>query len=205
MNGKDRFHPQKAHGQRCFLRSHGVVSPNRENGHLGPIQVANQLHVAEDRGIAGVVEDRASRNGQDKSCRDSHVMDAGIILRRRRVFGLDHGGRHIVHLYRSAEIHADGVSHALSLEIGCQLIDSHHGGMVFRRHRHNIGDMIPVAMSRKDIVNLLRQYKILWVLGIACNKRVDQDIRALGGLHQHGGVSQPGDACTFQVHDGPSS
>src|SRR5450631_878225 len=98
-----------------------------EHGHTGLIQLTNELHIAEDRSISRVVEHGAVCNGQYKSCSDSNVVCSLFILCCRRVLGFDHGGRHVVQLHSSTKVHPDGVGHSLAANVGCELIDRHHG------------------------------------------------------------------------------
>src|SRR5271157_999794 len=59
--------------------------------------------------------------------------------------------------------------------------------------------MVAVAVGHKNIVDLRRQNKLLGILRILRDKRVDQDVGAPGGLDQHGRMSEPGNARSLQV------
>ena len=117
----------QAHGQCRFGWAHGVMAADGEHGDLGPVKIANQAHVAEDRRVAGMVEDRPVVDGEDESRCDARVVHTRFILHRRGVLGLDHGGRYVIQLHGAAQIHADGFSRALARNPGCKLVDGDNG------------------------------------------------------------------------------
>src|SRR5580692_6504848 len=98
-----------------------------KHGHAGLIQLANELHISEDCCITRVVEHGAICNGQYKSCRDSHIVCSIFVLCCSGVFGFDHSGRHVVQLHSATQVHPDGLVHSLATNVGCELIDCHHG------------------------------------------------------------------------------
>jgi len=59
-------HPQELERHRRLPRAHGEVVADREDGHLRSVDAADQLHVAEDVGVAGEVEGRTVLEGDDE-------------------------------------------------------------------------------------------------------------------------------------------
>ena len=178
------------------------MASDGKHGHLGLVELANQLHISKHRGISRVVEHRAVGDRQNKSCRDAHLVGSVFIGGSRRMFGFDHRGRHVVQLHRAAQIHADGAGDTLAADIGRQLIDCYQGRAVFLSHRHGIRDMVPMAVRQQDVLDLQRQGECLWVFGILRDKRIDQNICAAGGLDKHRSVTKPCDPRFLQIsHD----
>ena len=56
MHGDDRFRLQQFAGVGGFARAHGVVIADRQHGNLRRIELADDRHVAEHVGVAGVVD-----------------------------------------------------------------------------------------------------------------------------------------------------
>src|SRR5215469_7731619 len=147
-----------------------------------------------------MIEHRAVRNRKDIPGGYTDVVSSLLVLSSGRMLSVDHGSRYISELDCSPEIHTNGFGLIDSLlrDVICQLVNRHHGGSMLLRDRDNIGNVIAVTMSEQDIVDSRGQVKLLRVLWIVLNKRIDQNIGALGGLYQNGGMSQPGDTRSLE-------
>jgi hypothetical protein len=71
-------------------------------------------------------------------------------------------------------------------------------------YRHDIGDMVAMAVREQDVLELGGQDKSLGILGILSYERIDEDICARGSLDENGGVAKPGYAGSLVCSHGSS-
>ncbi len=166
------------------------------------VKFCNQLHIPENIRISRSIENRPIGNGKNKAGGYANVVSSLLVVRSSRVLCLYHGGSHVSQLHSSAKVHADGAGDSLGTDISREFIDCHYGGAMFLCGGYGIGDMVPVAVSQKDVINLFRQDKIPGILRISDDERVDKDGGSLRCTNDKCCVAQPRDACASQEAHG---
>ena len=103
------------------------------------VQLVDQLHVAEHRGIAGVINLHATFEFDHIPAGLAGVDHLPLIFDPAGMKGRHHGDAHVAHRLRAATIHSRAILHAFFLQPGADLVHRDHRGLMF------LGDLDRVA------------------------------------------------------------
>ena len=56
MHGNDMVYAEHTHGNSSRFRVHRIVIADRQQGHIGLVEFADELHITEGAGVASVIE-----------------------------------------------------------------------------------------------------------------------------------------------------
>lgn len=199
VDGKNPFDAKILDGKSRGFGPHGEVVANGEHAELGRVEVADELHVRKDGGIAGVVKDGAVVDGEDKAGGDAAVEELAVFHDAGGVAGFGLGDGDVGVTAGSADIHADGVFDALGLKVRGELKGANHGCAILFGHGYDVGNVVEVGMRGEDEVDFGWKLEVFWEFRVLLDEGVDEDVGALGGGDENRGVTKPGDRCAFEV------
>src|SRR5713101_9757501 len=68
VHGHDVPYAEEAYGVGSFARTHGIEIADGQTGHVRAVEFADEPHVAENSGVAGVVYREAAGHANDVPC-----------------------------------------------------------------------------------------------------------------------------------------
>src|SRR5579859_3567564 len=101
----DVFHAEEADGVSRLPRAHRENIADGENGEVGLVEFADELHVAENGGVAGVINSEAAGHSNDEACRFAGVNADAVVFDGIRMEGVGHGDVKIAYRLRAALAH----------------------------------------------------------------------------------------------------
>src|SRR5215210_4069713 len=208
VDGHDVPYAQEASGVGGFEGAHDDLVADRQQGEVGTVDLTYKAHVAEDGGVARMVELEPALELQDVPDGLASVHDCPVLFGyARRVEGVNHGDPDPADLGGAALLHWHPVLDALSLHVGEDLEIRHHQRPGLLRDRYGVGEVIEVAVSDKHGIELPDLLQILWGLGIVGQERVYEDLLVPGGYEPEGCMSEVGDPDSAEhvVHGLPPS
>jgi hypothetical protein len=207
VDGEDGFRAQEFCGDGGAFGAHGVVVADGEHGNLRVMQVADELHVGEHAGIAGMVEDGSVVDGDDKAGGIASIDDFVAVGDAGGVAGFSEGDGDVRVAMGAADVHADGaiLGNAFGLEPVEELDHADDGRAVLFGDGDGVGDVVHVAVGEEEEVDLLGELETFGVFRVVFDKGIDEDRGSLRGLDEDGGVSEPGDSGAFEVGHGNTS
>src|SRR5580700_9993046 len=113
------------------------------------IQLLDELHVGEYRGIAGEVERTMVEQVEHEAGGLSPVHDGVAVLNTATVYGMSHGYLQRTRGLRSALVHAAAVLHALRSQPKTDLVDGDYLGLELLGDRNRIVYMIEMAVRNQ--------------------------------------------------------
>ncbi len=201
MHGDDVLDLQELQGVGGLARAHGVVVADGQAGQVGLVELADDAHVAEDAGVARMVELEAVGEAHHVAHRVAAVEDAAFVQDPATVVGVHHGDREALHLLGAALVHLRQVLDAFRGQPVGGLRDADHlAGLVLAGQGHRVADVVEVAVGDEHDVDLLEALQIVGAGGVALHPGVDEHGLALGGVDLEGGVPQPGELQAAGVH-----
>src|SRR5579859_858366 len=201
MNRDNRLGPQQAASVGSFAGSHGEVIANGQQGEVWFVEIVHKLHVAEDRGVAGVVDLQSILEFENVAARVAGVDDLAFVLDAAGVQGVDHGHADICHHLRSAFVHGLEVFNSLLSQPGAELKNSNHRRLVLAGNFHYVAGVIKVAVGDQNYVYCLDVLFVFRAGGVLLKKRINEDDLAAGGFKADTGVTQPGNLETLKIHE----
>ena len=103
---------QQIAGIGSFARPHGVVIADRHHGDVRRIELVNDPHIAENIGIAGMINLQAGGEFDDVAAGFPAINQLVAILDAAGVVGMHHGDFDVAHGLRAAFVHLREVLHA---------------------------------------------------------------------------------------------
>ena len=201
VDGHDPLSTQKLDGQCRLAWVHREPAADGQEAQIGRIQVADDLHVAENGGIARVVNPFSVLEGQNEARRLSGV-DARIV-EARTVHGVGERDADTAEIHRSPFAHRARVLFGKTLVLGDQVhqfIGARHRASALAVHVHDGGDVIEVAVGEGDQVRLFRALPVVGAARVSRAPGVDVERRASGCKTYESGMSQ---ICQSRAHDNP--
>src|SRR5215469_18015858 len=111
--------------------THGEKIANWQQGEIRPVEVTDDLHVAEDIGVSGVVNFEPVIKGDHVATGFAAIDNLLAILDSAGMIGLDHCHLHIAHLLSSALVHGRNFFYALLLHPEDEFVNTYYFGIVF--------------------------------------------------------------------------
>ena len=169
MNPDNFFHLEETGGTGGVLRSHGEIVADAENGEFERGTVADQLHVARQRRVAGVVEVPLGRL-DEKTARITTVAAIGHAARMRGRRHFDPAERK---LFGSTQIHGMRFFDALFGEPIDNFPVGHERRAGALGDGHHVGHVIEMPVRNEDVVG--RDFPDIngGSLGVGGDKRVE--------------------------------
>src|SRR6185369_9285845 len=97
-------------------RVHGEQVADGQEGELGAVDLAEELHVGEERRVPGVVEGEAARKLDDVAGGETAVEDLVAVGDAARVVGAHHGDGEAEDVLAAAEVHRRAALHPLRFQ-----------------------------------------------------------------------------------------
>ena len=185
MAGNDPRIPEHVDRDRGLARSHREVVADRQHRVVGLPEVADQLHVAEDAGVAGEV-DRAAVLEPDHE--PAGLAAVGAVRRARGVEGVHERVRDAVELVGPALVEPRQLAdvRALRAKPALQLhLRDHLGSGEALRKLDCVADVVAVAVRDADDVDPFGVLLVVGRLRVAREERVDVDpLAAIAAEHE---------------------
>ena len=182
-------------GKSRHRAAHGEAVANRHEADIGLMQFLNQRHVAENVGVAHVIERLVPGEMQDKTGGIAQIgVRTALARRRRRMQRVDEGGGEAAAIDGAAVVAGvDAVLvHALAdkkhadFEIG----DQHGAGVL--QNIDCIADVIVMAVGEQHMCHAFSRLLPPIVPGrVPAQKGIDQDVR-IARIHAKCGMPVPG-------------
>src|SRR2546425_836924 len=109
VHGHDVLYAEEAYGVGGFTRTHGIEIADGQTGHVRAVEFADELHVAENSGITGVVQREAAGHANDVAGRFAGVDPHAIVFDRARMEGVGHDDFEVADPLRAAFAHRTGL------------------------------------------------------------------------------------------------
>ena len=116
MQRDHALHVQHAAGERGFARAHGIKIADRQKRELGMIEALDQLHVGEDVGVAGAINDAPVGQAHHVARGFATVNDFSVVENAAAMNRGGHGDGNRADVRRAALVHADGILRALRFQ-----------------------------------------------------------------------------------------
>ncbi len=172
-----------------LARRHGEMVADGQHDDFGRVEIADDSHVAEDVGVAGVVELDSVGELEHVAAGFAAVDDLVAILNAAGVDGVDHGDLHVGDGLRAALIHGRDLFDTFFLEPEAEFEDADGGGVVLFAYIDGVSDVVAVAVSADEDVGALDVLIGVGALGIAGDPGIDVERLAFGRLDAEGGVA----------------
>ena len=173
---------------------------DRNHGNLRRIQIANDGHVAEHIGIAGVVDLHAVGELDHIATSLAAVNDLVAIRNSTRVVGVHHGDFDVTDSLSAAFVHFRDLLYTFLSQPVRQLGNRDHHRIVLLADFDRIADMVEVAVGAEHDIHFLDVLLLRRTGGIAHDPWVHDDALAGGSLNAKGRVAEPGKFDSVQVH-----
>ena len=189
VHGDYGFGLQEFAGVGRLARRHGEMVADGQHDNFGRVEIADDGHVAEDVGVAGVVELDSVGELEHVAARLAAVDDLVAILYAAGVDGVDHGDFRVGDGLRAALIHGRDLFDTFFLQPEAKLVDADNGGIVFLADVDGVSDMVAVAVGADEDVGALDVFVGFGALGVAGDPGIDVERLAFGRLDAESGVT----------------
>ena len=169
--GMTVFGLQQIAGIGGFARRHGVVVADRNHDNLRRIQIANDGHVAEHIGIAGVVNLHAVGEFNHVATSLAAVNDLIAIRDSAGVVGVHHGDFDVADCLSAAFVHLRDLLYAFLLQPVRQFGNRDHHRIVLLADFDRVADMVEVAVGAEHDIDFLDVLLLRRTRGIAHDPR----------------------------------
>ena len=187
-HGRDAEQPA---GDRGVARIHGEEVADRQEAELGTVELRDELHVGEERRVAGVVEGVAAGKPDHESSREAAVHEPVRRRDSRRVIRAHHRHPRSQHVEVAAEVHADAVLDALAGEPGRQLVAGDHlRRLVPGRELDRIAHVIGMSVRDQHGVDARQRLRRRGTGRVVVDPGVDQDRLAARQRAEDGRVAK---------------
>ena len=180
MHGDDRLRLQQIAGVCGFARPHGVVVADGQHGNLGRIEVANDGHVTEHIGIAGVVDLHSVGKLDHVAAGLAAVNDLVAVGNSAGVVGVHHGDLDVADGLGAAFVHLRDLLDAFLSQPVAQLGNCHHHRVVLLGDFDGVADVVEVTVGAQHDIHFLDVLLLRRTRGIAHDPGVDEDGLAAG-------------------------
>ena len=201
MHRDDRLGFEQPASIGSLSRRHGVVIADRQHGDLRRIELADDLHIAENIGVAGVVDSHSVLELHHEATSFAAVDHLIAVGNPAGVFGVDHGHAQVANLVGASFIHAGNLLDTLFLHPIAELDHPYNSGVVFPCNGQDIANVVGMAVCAQHDVHFLKFFLGFGTLGISHDPGVDQHGRAARSFDAEGSVPEPGQLNAFEVHD----
>ncbi|VBB46099.1 hypothetical protein TRIP_B40026 [uncultured Desulfatiglans sp.] len=185
MDGDDPLRLEQLHRPEGVVGPHGEVVSDRQDGQIDAF-LADQFHVVEKTGIAGMVN-LPALDGEEEA---AGVAAVGAVRQNGAVVGDRQLDAPPWEVEPSADVHRVGVFDALGREPVLDLEIGDRRGMGAFRDRHGIAHMVAVAVRDQDEVRV-QLVRCDGGCRVAGDERIDEQARVAGVYHE-AGMSVPG-------------
>src|SRR5678816_1615037 len=117
------LHAEQRAGARRTVGTHGESIADRKERDFGTIHLSDQAHVAEERGIAGVIDRPPILEPEDETARLAHVGHLAALDEAAAVAGVGHRYDAAGDLLRAPFVHRQDVLDTLAPEPVAKLVD----------------------------------------------------------------------------------
>src|SRR5918998_4569980 len=175
-------------------RAHHDRVADGQESQVGPVNLADKLHVSEDGGVAGVVELEATLELQDVSHRLAGVDDGSVLFGDAGgVEGVSCGNLDRTDLNRTALLDRLPVLYALVLHVREDLEVSYRRRSGLLGQRDSVGEMVEVAVGDEHGVQLPNLLEFLRRHRVVGQEGVYEDLLVSGRYYPEGRVPEVGD------------
>ena len=140
------FRLEKVAGVGGLARSHGEVIADGQHDDFGSVKIADDRHIAEDIGVAGMVDLNAVLELDDVAAGFAAVDQLVAILDAAGVIGVDHGDFDVAEFLRAAFIHHGGLLCALLLQPSAHFGNTDDLGIVLVDDLDGVSNVVSVTM-----------------------------------------------------------
>ena len=200
VHGNDGFRLQELAGIGGFARPHSVVIANRNHGNMWRIKLVDDPHIAEDVGVAGMINLYSIGEFDDVSARFAAVNNLIPVLNATGVVGVHHGYFDVGDGLRASLVHGRGLLHAFFLQPSAQLGDADHLGVVLFADFDGVPDVIEMAVRAKQNVDFLDDLVLIRAHRISHDPGIDQNCFTSGCFNPKRCMAQPGQFDAVEVH-----
>src|SRR5947209_10473137 len=205
VNGDHLAHAEVAAGAGGLAGVHGEQVADGQEGQLGPVHLAEELHVREQGGVAGMIEGVAARQPDDVARGRAAVEDLVAVADAAGVVGTHHGHLQAQHVLAAAEVHGGAALDPLALQPLTGLEVGHHRlRLVLFAQRHRVADVVEVGVRDEDGVEAVELFQGLGTGGVALDPGIDQHHLASRQLAADRGVADIRELRTRMVAHGLS-
>jgi len=200
VHGDDVFCAEEADGVGGFARAHGEKVADGEHGEVRFVEFADEFHVAEDGGVAGVIDGEAAGHSNDEAGRFASVDANAVIFDGVRMEGVGHGDLECADGLRTAFPHGtDFLLETFFRDVEASFEDGGDFGMVLLGEGEEIAKVVGVGVREKNGVEAVDGFQSRRAEGIAGHPGVDEgDVVGRSG-ERKGAVAEVGDAIAFCV------
>src|SRR3712207_2809049 len=179
---------------RGLVGSHDDPVADRQEGEVGAVELPDQLHIAEDRGVPGVVELEAALELYDVAHRRATVDHGPVLsLDARGVEGVRRSYLDPPDLGCAAYLDRRYVLDALALEVGNDLEVGDRRRAGLSRDRNGVGKVVEVPVGYEHRVELVDLPQVFGDLGIVGQEWIYQYLLAPRGDEPERRVPEVGD------------
>src|ERR1700687_717732 len=201
VHGDDSFRLQQFTGIGGFTRRHGEKVANGQHGDLRRIEIADDGHIAEDVGIARVVELDSVRELEHIPARFAAIDDLVAILYSAGMHRVNHGDLHTRDGLRAALVHGCNLFDAFFLQPQAELVDANGDRIELFVYVDRIPDVLAMAVGADQHVGFLDVLFTLRALGVTGNPRIDVEGLPFRRLDAEGSVTKPCELNSLKIHE----
>ena len=173
---------------------------DRDHGNVGCIQIANDRHIAEHVGVAGMVNLHAVGKLDDVATGLTAIDDLVAIRNSAGVIGVHHGDFDVANGLCAALVHGRNLLYALLFQPVTKLGNRNHDRLMVLGNLNRVADVIEVAMSAEHDIHALNFLLVFRAHGIAHDPRVHQNRLAARRCDAKRGVTQPCEFDAIKIH-----
>ena len=177
--------------RRCF-RIHRKAIADGQEGNLGSIALANEAHVAEQAGVAGVIQRALIFEADHVARRFPHVHHLSLLDESAAVTSVGHRHTKACDRQRATLVHRRDVLQPLAAGPVAELERRDDRRSGFSSHRHEVFHVIDVAMRDEDQIDLPRFLEPVGAGRIVLQPRVEQQALSARRPNDECRVPQPG-------------
>ncbi len=151
MHGNDVFHAEEANSVGRFPWAHREPVADWKHRYIEFIQFAEQLHIAEQRGIAGMINGDATGKTYQVTSGFAGIEARTIFIDRIGMHRVGHADFEVTNLLRAAFAHGTGfLSETFAFDPKTRFENSHDFGAELFGQRQKIAEVIGVRMGEKN-------------------------------------------------------
>ncbi len=172
---------------------HGEAVADRDQADFRAIQLADQVHVGKDRGVAGMIDAGAEFRQQDHAIGIAEIDRRAVDKSARRMQRGGEGDGKFAAGDHAAGIAGIDVFRALAGEIHADLEIGHDLRAGFLGDLRRVADMVVMAVGEHDMGDARRDLvQAAGEVRIAGEEGIDQDV-GIAQVDAEGRMAEPGD------------
>jgi hypothetical protein len=167
------------------------VVADRKQRAVGGVKIGDQFHVAENGGIAGVIDRESAGQADDVAAGFAAVNDLIAVLNAAGVEGVRHRDFDLADRLRAAFVHAADICHALRFEPQGRLVNGDDLRLEPLAESDGVADVVEVAVGDEHHVEAVEFLERLGTRGIRVNPGIDDDDFAARSGDSKSRVAEP--------------